>query len=155
MDLDNVEAEPPGVLLRALKAEDLDRLVRMDKAHIGRSRQVWLGGKLRTALESGIRVSLGAEVDGTLVGALLGSVQYGEFGQAEPVAILDTILVDPGFTGRHIGDAMLVQLMRNLGALRIERLRTEVGWNEQGLIGFLAKEGFAPAARFVLERAVG
>lgn len=102
-----------------------------------------------------MRVSLGAEVDGTLVGAILGSVQSGEFGQVQPVAILDTILVDPAFARRHIGDTMLVHLVRNLRALRIESLRTEVGWNEQALIAFLAREGFAPAPRLVLELAVG
>lgn len=137
-----------------MRAEDLDRLVKIDRAYVGRSRQVWLAGKLRAALEGGIRMSLGADVDGTLVGALLGTVHYGEFGQAEPVAILDTILVDPAFTGRHIGDAMLAQLLKNLAALRIERLRTEVGWNEQRLLGFLAKEGFVPVPRLVLERSV-
>lgn len=101
-----------------------------------------------------MRISLGAEIDGTLVGAILGSVQSGEFGQLQPVAILDTILVDPAFERRRVGDTMLAHLLRNLSALRIESIRTEVGWNEQALIRFLAKEGFAPAPRLVLERAV-
>lgn len=42
----------------------------------------------------------------------------------------------------------------DLAALRIERVRTEVGWNEQELVGFLGRAGFAPVPRLVLERAV-
>jgi hypothetical protein len=44
--------------------------------------------------------------------------------------------------------------MKNLKALGIERLRTEVAWNEHELAGFLDKNGFAPAARLVLERSL-
>jgi GNAT superfamily N-acetyltransferase len=62
--------------------------------------------------------------------------------------------VDPGFGGRGIARALLDQLLLNLSALRIERLRTEVAWTEFELIGFFAHSGFAPAPRLVLELAV-
>lgn len=154
MDFDGEHAEPVGVIIRALRRTDLDRIVRIDQALGGRNRSLWFEQKLARALESPIQVSLGAEVDGTLVGAVLGSVHFGEFGLPEPIAVLDTILVDRAFGGRGLGRAMLEQLLRNLGALRIERLRTEVGWNEQELIGFLARSGFAPVPRLVLERTI-
>ncbi len=98
-----------------------------------------------------MRISLGAEIDGVLVGALLGSVHYGEFGQPEPVAILDTVLVDPAFARRGVATAMLRQLLRNLSALRIEHLRTEVAWDEVDLAAFFARSGFVPVPRLVLE----
>lgn len=144
-----------GVVVRTLSRADLDRLVRMDQAWSGRNRSKFLEGKLTRALDADVRISLGAVVDGTLVGAVLGTLHYGEFGLAEPIAILDTLLVDPGATRRGIGRAMIDQLLKNLAALRIERIRTEVAWDEQELIGFLAAEGFAPAPRLVLERAIG
>lgn len=154
MDDENLD-DDHGVVVRTLTRGDLDRLVKMDHAWSGRNRARYLDGKLGRALGSDIRVSLGAEVDGVLVGAVLGSVQYGEFGLAEPVAVLDTLLVDPGMKRRGLGRAMLDQLLKNLAALRIERVRTEVSWNEQELVGFLAAAGFVPAARLVLEREVG
>ncbi len=144
-----------GMTIRTLHAEDLARLVRMDEQITGRNRGAWYEGSLRRALaDSDLKISLGAELDGILVGAVLGSLQYGEFGLPEPVAVLDTILVDRGFQGRGIATEMLVQLMRNLKALGIDRLRTEVAWNERELAGFLDKNGFAPAARLVLERSL-
>jgi predicted N-acetyltransferase YhbS len=148
----DVEGNDDGVVVRALRRADAPRLARMDQAITGRNRGAWYEGKLKRALEeSDLNVSLGAELEGHLVGAVLGSLHYGEFGQPEPIAILDTILVDPGYARRGVGSALLAQLTRNLAALGIERLRTEVAWDEHELNRFLGHEGFAPAGRLVLE----
>lgn len=144
------------IVVRTLKPGDIDRLVRMDEAYSGRNRRKWFAGKLGRALQdSDVNVSLGAEIDGMLVGAVLGSVQYGEFGIAEPVATLDTVLVDPGFSGRGVATSMFAQMFKNLHALRIERVRTEVAWDDADLLGFLSRAGFKPVPRLVLERDTG
>ena len=149
------EDVPSGLIIRALRADDLQRIVRMDEQVRGRRRQLWYEGKLRLALEeSDLHLSLGAEVDGTLVGVVLVSVRYGEFGQPEPMAILDTILVDPAFARRGVASKLLSQLMDHLHALRVLTLRTEVGWKETDMIGFFSDADFLPAARLVLERPV-
>lgn len=144
---------PTRLLVRSLRSDDLSRIVAIDRHHTGRARAAWYQGRLKRALgESDLNISRGAELEGgTLVGAVLGSLHYGEFGQPEPLAVLDTLLVDPAFAGKGVGRAMMEQLRRNLAALRIERVRTEVAWNEQALIGFMAREGFVPAPRLVLE----
>lgn len=143
------------VTIRALRMQDCPRLVRIDREISGRDRRAWYEGKVRRALEDAdVRISLGAEIDGTLVGALLGSVHYGEFGQPEPVAILDTVIVDRAFGRRGVATAMLEQLLLNLKALRIERLRTEVAWDEFELTAFFARAGFLPVPRLVLELGV-
>jgi len=141
--------------IRALRLADCARLVTMDFQASGRKRPAWYDGKIQRALsDTDVNISLGAEMDGTLVGALLGSVHYGEFGQLEPVAVLDTILVDRAFARRGIATALLDQLLLNLSGLRIERLRTEVAWSELELLGFFGRSGFTPVPRLVLERAV-
>ena len=147
-----MDGERDRLIVRSLTASDAPRLVRMDEAITGRNRTAWYEGKLKRALqESDIRISLGAERDGLLVGAVLGSLHYGEFGQPEPIAVLDTILVDPGFSAQGVGTALFDQLARNLRALGIRRLRTEVAWDEHDLSRFLGRRGFAPAPRLVLE----
>ena len=151
-----MDEERDGVTVRLLTLADAPRLVRMDQTITGRNRTAWYEGKLKRAIEeSDLQISLGAQVDGFLVGAVLGSLHYGEFGQPEPIAILDTILVDPGFARRGIGSALLENLTRNLRALGIERLRTEVAWDEHDLGRFLGLQGFAPAPRLVLELRLG
>jgi predicted N-acetyltransferase YhbS len=147
-----MESDENGLILRALRPSDAPRLVRMDERITGRNRAMWYERQLKRALEeSDVNVSIGAEVGGVLVGAMLGSVQYGEFGVPERVAVLDTILVDEGHQGRGIGTAMLEEFARNLARLGIERIRTEVGWSE-ALGVFLGLHGFALAPRLVLER---
>jgi ribosomal protein S18 acetylase RimI-like enzyme len=78
-------------------------------------------------------------------------VHYGEFGLLEPIAVLETVLVDTRFRRRGIAAAMLDQLLKNLRALRISCLRTEVGWSEVELITFFRQAGFSPVPRLVLE----
>ena len=147
-----MDGEPENILVRSLRPEDAARLVRMDHAITGRNRTAWYEGKLKRALaESDLNISLGAEVDGCLVGAVLGSLHYGEFGLPEAIAVLDTILVDPGQARHGVGTALVDQLVKNLQAFGIERLRTEVAWDEHDLNQFLGRRGFAPAPRLVLE----
>ena len=42
-------------------------------------------------------------------------------------------------------------MIQNLGALRVERVRTQVDWKEQDLLGFFGRFGFEPTPRLVLE----
>jgi len=65
--------------------------------------------------------------------------------------VLDTVGVHPDFRGRGVGPALLGQLRKNLAALRVPRLRTEVDWENQTLLRFLHREGFQPAPRLCLE----
>jgi GNAT superfamily N-acetyltransferase len=140
------------LIIRTLRQEDTPRLVKMDKEISGRSRAAWYEQKVRRALhDSDVMISLGAEGGGCLVGALLGSVHYGEFGQPEPIAILDTVLVDRACARQGIGSALLDQLIKNLKGLRISHLRTEVRWDELDLLAFFGKAGFNPVPRLVLE----
>lgn len=143
------------LVVRTLSRQDLPRLVAIDTALTGRRRDGWYEEALRRAEQPGtISLSVGVEEDGTLVGAMLGAVRYGAFGQPEPVAVIDTIIVDPGHHGHGVGRALMDQLVRNLRALRVEKLRTEVDWADGALLGFLNRYGFTPIPRLVLEYAV-
>ena len=145
-----------GILVRSLRAEDLDAMVRIDQRIVGMSRRGYLEAKLRDALAQGaLKVSLAAEEDGALAGFLLASLYYGEFGLPEPSAVLDTIAVDPGRRGRKFGKALVRQLVMNLRALGIEKVRTEVAWDHLDLLGFLARQGFEPSNRLCLDLDLG
>ena len=147
-----MEGESTDLIIRTLRADDCAWLVRTDETISGRSRTTWFQSKIDRALEeSDVCISLGAEKDSLLVGALMGSVHYGEYGLPEPVAILDTLLVHPEFARQGVARALLDQLLKNLRALRISHLRTEVAWDEVELISFFGRVGFRPAHRLVLE----
>jgi ribosomal protein S18 acetylase RimI-like enzyme len=144
------------VVVRGLKPADLDAVIALDARNVGRRRDEYFKVKLQQNLvETGIKVSLAAELERCFCGFLLARVFYGEFGMLEPVAVLDTIGVHPDYQGRGVGRALLRQLHRNLRALGVDRLRTEVGWDSQALLRFFHAEGFRPAERLCLDLDLG
>jgi GNAT superfamily N-acetyltransferase len=139
--------------VRAMGPGDLAEIVRIDRAITGRNREAYMQGKLDEAMvDSAIRVSLTARLDGAIVGYLMASADLGDFGRTEPVAVIDTIGVDPGYAHRGVGHALLSQLFANLGALRIERVETVVAPRDLALLGFLYDVGFAPSHRLPFVR---
>ena len=144
--------ETQKIVVRGLRPEDFDAVVRLDAKNSGRRREEFFKVKLQQNLqETGVKVSLAAELDGAFVGFLLARVYYGEFGTAEPVALLDTIDVHPDFAGVGIGRALNDQLVVNLQGLGVNTLRTEVGWDQPELIAFFNHTGFEPAPRLCLD----
>lgn len=144
--------EKQDVLVRRLRPDDLEAVIALDAKVIGRRREEYFKLKLSQALsDTGIEVSLGAELDEAFVGFLLARVYYGEFGSLEQVAVLDTMAVHADFQGHGVGRALIDQLRVNLLGLGIRTLRTEVGWQNQSLLAFFNREGFVPAPRFCLD----
>ncbi len=143
------------VPVRTLHRKDFEAVVRIDKHVTGRDRGDYLHRKFAEALdESGIRVSLVAEIDDLATGFIMARVDYGEFGRTSATAVLDTIGVDPAAGHAGIGHALLSQLLVNLEALRVDNVRTEVDWRYFQLNRFLADCGFSPAQRMALSLAV-
>jgi predicted N-acetyltransferase YhbS len=134
--------------LATLAETDLEGIARIDRRLTGRNRQGYLCRTLREALaDSAVRVSLVARVDGGVAGYLMARVDYGDFGRAEPVAVIDTVGVDPLRARQGIGRALLSQLFANLSALGVERVETVVAPGNLDLMGFFYAGGFAPSER--------
>ena len=150
MDLENPARD--STFVRSLRPSDAEAIISIDAASVGRRRDRFLKLKLEQAFaDTGIHMSLVAEVDGFVVGFLLARVYYGEFGVMEPAAVLDVIGVKPEFRGRHVAAALLDQLRTNLIGLGIPRLQTEVQWDDADLMVFFQREGFRLAQRVCLE----
>lgn len=140
------------VTVRLMRAGDLDAVVRIDAAKRGHSRRRYFELMLDRALHfTGLQISLVGELDGHVVGYLIGSLYYGEFGITEPTATIDAIAVEPSTRRQHVARAMFQQLRRNVGAIGATSIRTEVDWSESDLLAFLRSEGFTPAPRLCLE----
>jgi ribosomal protein S18 acetylase RimI-like enzyme len=145
--------ETDAVLVRSLKPSDLEALIEIDAAASGRRRPLYFERMIQRAVQKAeFQASLAAELDGRTVGFVLATLFYGEYGLAEPTASIDAIGVLPELRGQRVGKALLRQLMLNLGALRIQWVRTEVRWNDFDLLAFFERNGFNPAARLCLER---
>jgi len=152
MSIEPVPRDGEDVVVRQLRTQDLEAVIALDAKTVGRRRAEYFKLKLKQALsDTGIQVSLGAELEEIFVGFLLARVYYGEFGAPEPVAVLDTMGVHPDFQRRGVGAALIDQLRTNLLALGIGKLQTEVSWGNPEMLRFFHHEGFQPAPRFCLD----
>lgn len=150
--MEGVSERDQAVVVRGLKPADLERVIALDAKNTGRRREEFFKIKLAQNLaETGIKVSLAAELDGCFCGFLLARVYYGEFGTMEPAAVLDTIGVHPDFRKHGVGTALVRQLRTNLTGLGVQRLQTEVSWDNVDLMAFVQRAGFRPAERFCLD----
>lgn len=161
VNLSDPNADAPDALsrdripARSLRADDLPAIIGLDRRITGRDRTAYYKRKVSEALnESGVRVSLVAEVDGQFAGFMMARVDFGEFGRASAAAVIDTIGVHPAFANRGVGRALLSQLLANLASLRVEVVRTQLDWDEVGLLSFLKACGFKPSQRLCFTRRI-
>jgi ribosomal protein S18 acetylase RimI-like enzyme len=141
--------------VRAMRPEDLREIVRIDHSNTGRDSGNYIAALLAEATDdSALRVSLAARLDGAIVGFVMARADLGDFGRIEPVAVVDTIGVDPDYAHRGIGHLLLEQLFANLSALQVERVETVVNTADLTLLGFFQSAGFAPSQRLPFVRPI-
>ena len=139
------------IVVRTVNEHDLEAIVDIDAASSKRRRPQYFRSIFDRTKSSPMQVSLVAEIDGRIVGFLLASVYYGEYGIAEPTASIDAIGVRPDVRRQRVGHELMEQLRSNLSAIGVTTFRTEVSWDRMELVAFLASEGFSPAPRLCLE----
>lgn len=141
--------------VRALEAGDFGDIIRIDQTVSGRRREDYIRELFDEAMnDSAVRVSLVARVDGVAAGFVMARTDFGDYGRAEPVAVLDTIGVNPDYGHRGLGHALLSQLFVNLAALRVERVETMVTRENFELLGFFYDAGFGQSQRLSFDKRV-
>jgi len=137
--------EGADVLIRALDDTDLGDVTALDEKIGGRYRpEVWerrLGYYMRRDPEAPAI----AELDGKVVGFMLGEVRSGEFGLEEPTGWIEVLGVDPEARGRAIGRRLAERMLEHFRARGARQVRTlvEEGMSEVG--AFFEAMGFTPA----------
>ncbi len=134
-----------AVRLRRLEPADLDRVVALDARHRGRAvPDYWR--RVRTQFlardRERLRIALGAEIDGELVGFVLGEERAFEFG-SEPCGWIFAIAVDPDREREGIASILLAEACRRFRAAGLGRVRTMVRRTDVPVLSFFRAHGFA------------
>ena len=139
--------------LRALKPDDLDRVVEIDGKNSGRPRKQFFKKRLEAALAD-IKgfIAVATECEGTLTGFAIARIQNGEFGIDRKIAVLDVIGVDPQSQQGGQGSMLLDGITRQAKKTGITEIRTQLAWQDKSLLGFFAAHDFLLAPHQVLER---
>jgi ribosomal protein S18 acetylase RimI-like enzyme len=149
-----IQHNPPDI--RPIRPGDIDAIIDIDSKHTGHARPEYLRKKLDEALDTshGLVSSMVAEVDGKLVGFIMGKVFMGEFGIPETTATIDTIGIDPDHTGRGVAKDLLDAFLMHLFAAGVESVQTLVSWDDWALLKFFGSNEFTPSKTINLERKI-
>lgn len=139
--------------IRRLTTADLPRVASIDAHHTGARKTAYWKRVFRDFLAAPrrrVRVALAAELDGVLVGYLLGEVRAFEFG-SEPCGWIFAVGVDPARLRAGVGSALLARACRAFRAARVGTLRTMVRRNDVPVLAFFRSSGFAGGSYVQLE----
>jgi N-acetylglutamate synthase-like GNAT family acetyltransferase len=139
-------------VVRPMRPSDFRGIVALDRAVTGNDRSLYYERKFRVLEDPDtVNMCLTAELDGTVVGFVMGDMFTGEYGVPEATAAIDTIGVHPGYQDHGIGTDLFAQFRSNLKALNVRTCYVLVEWGDWELSKFFQKEGFVPSNRVNLE----
>ena len=140
-----------NVKIRFMENEDLEAIVKIDGKVLGENRRNYWERESELMKNKISQVSLVAEVEGKVVGFILGDISGWEFGVPDTIGWVDTIGIDPAYQKKRIATALASELIKNLKALGVRSIYTLVSWNDWDLLQFFHAMGFTRGDMINLE----
>jgi len=133
--------------------ESLNTVVELDSATNGSHRRDFFTKRFEAQEKHPQAfISIGAIEAEKMVGFVFCHLLQGEFGGDELIAVLDAMAVEPESQGHGVGHELMQQLIDEIRKRGGKDLRTQVGWDQPGVIDFFSNIGFRLAPRLILER---
>jgi len=140
-----------NIKIRPLSKEDLEAIVEIDAKVLGENRKEYWEKKLQMMDDKASQVSLVAEVQGRVLGFILGDISGWEFGVPDTIGWIDTIGVDPAYQKKGLATALAHELIKRLKAIGVRTIYTLVSWNDWDLLQFFHAMGFTRGDMINLE----
>ncbi len=137
--------------IRPLEKEDLEAIVTIDEKVLGEHRRDYWKRKLESINSGSSQASLVAEIEGKVVGFILGDVSGWEFGVPETIAWIDTIGIDPAYQKKGLATALAHELIKILKDTGVKTIYTLVRWSDWDLLQFFHAMGFSRGDMINLE----
>ena len=140
---------------RPLRADDVERVIAIDRAYSGQSRRRFFEKRFAAAkAQPEDFIHVGVVQDGALRGYAIARVLRGEFGHKQAVAVLDAIGVEAESRERGVGQALMTELDAIMVRRNVHALQSQAEWTNLDLLRFFAAAGFQLAPRLTLQRPV-
>jgi ribosomal protein S18 acetylase RimI-like enzyme len=97
-------------------------------------------------------MNLGAEIDGKLVGFVIGEVRRWEFGRSEMTGWILILGVDPEYQGMGVGRKLGAALLDHFRKKNVKKIQTLVEWHDGDLISYFKSLGFSLLQMLPLEK---
>ena len=138
-------------ILRTMAYQDLDRITEIDTKVLNKSRPEYWEMKLRIMEKRSLIPSLVAELEGKVIGFIIGDARGWEYGLPENTGWIDTIGVDPDFQGKGIAKILFTEMINNLKKEGVDKIYTFVNWQDWSLLKFFNNMGFQKGNMINLE----
>lgn len=129
-------------VIRTMVPSDLDRIVEIDIKVLGEPRPEYWEMKLELMEKRSQIASLVAELDGRVIGFIIGDVSRWEYGIPENRGWIDTIGVDPDYQKRGIAKILFREMTNNLKKVGVDTIITFVTRRDWKLLKFFNSIGF-------------
>ncbi len=133
-----------NLIIRPMKGDDYLRIAEIDKKLLGRERKRYWKLKTEILEKRSPSLSLVAEVDGKVVGFIIGDLAGWGYTVPEDIDIgfIDTLGVDPEYQRRGIGKVLFNEIVERMKKLGVKTIYTFVDWRNWELIRFFDGLGF-------------
>lgn len=133
------------VRIRCLEDSDLGDITALDEKIGGKYRpEIW-ERRLSYYCRRDPEASTVAEVDGRVVGFMLGEVRAGEFGLEEPTGWIEVMGVDPEVRGQAVGRKLAEKILEHFSSRGAKSVCTLVDDEMEGIGQFFSALGFQRA----------
>jgi len=138
-------------VIRTIVPSDLDRVVEIDIKVLGKSRLEYWEMKLELVGKRSQISSLVAELDGKVIGFIIGGASRWEYGVPENIGWIDTIGVDPDYQRKGIAKILFTEMTNKLKKVGVDTIITFVKRRDPILLNFFNSLGFQKGDMINLE----
>jgi ribosomal protein S18 acetylase RimI-like enzyme len=135
--------------IRGLTMGDLDAIVEIDRKVLGKTRPDFWKKLIDIPSFRYPESSLVAELDGKVIGFIVGEVSGWEFGIPETIGWINTIGVDPDYQSRGVARKISQEYIKNLKNIGVSVIYTLVNWSDWDLLKFFRAMGFTRGGEMI------
>lgn len=139
------------ITVRMMVERDVPAVSEIDTRVLGSRRQDYWTMKMQLEHARSPVPALVAEVDGRVVGFIMGAGSGWEYGVPETTGWVDTIGVHPDYQRHGVATELLKELLSYMKKVGVTHVYTLVNWRDGDLLRFFDKTGFAPGDMINLE----
>ncbi len=140
-----------AVRIRKMNVNDIDSVLAIDEKITGKPHEAQWESRIIDHLSTDPLGCLVAEVDGKIVGFVIGNIRGWEFGIPK-CGWVEIVGVDPEYRGRGIARALIESLRDYFKMNGVSKVKTMIDWNDGGLVSFFSALGFKRSEYIILEK---
>jgi ribosomal protein S18 acetylase RimI-like enzyme len=145
------------VSIRSMRQSDLPIVVKLDAHVFGSTRPAYFERRLVVLDSAAVEaraIFLVAVYQDQVIGFVMGTLAYGEFGLMQVTAILDSIAVHPAYQHHGLGQKLTEAFMKESAHQGASSVYTLVNWDNWTLLKVFHALGFELASTIPLERRI-